>query len=307
MNDDGDHVGGITGFLLSIGATIRMFKPSRVVVVFDGAGGSQRRRAMFSDYKGSRRNMTKLNRTYDFKTLEEEKEAMKWQLMLLAEILRCLPVTTMAPDLVEADDVLAYLAQTVVGRGGDAIVVSTDKDFLQLVSEHISVWNPIKKKMYTPERVVEDYGFHPNNFLMYRAVTGDKSDCIPGVDGIKEKTLLKFFPEFVTSHKLDIKFLFESAEKQAAEKKKIPVALQSLLDSRSIVERNISLMRLDDVAMSGTTRLSVLDKFEAPINEYNKMQLTKLLMNHKLMTAINNYEVWLQTTFVPLMRYKLEK
>src|SRR5665213_2739147 len=57
MNGDGEHVGGITGFLTSLGNIIRLFKPSRVVVVFDGAGGSQRRRKMFPDYKANRRNM----------------------------------------------------------------------------------------------------------------------------------------------------------------------------------------------------------------------------------------------------------
>jgi DNA polymerase-1 len=306
MNDDGAHVGGVTGFLMSIGAAIRLFTPSRVIIVFDGAGGSQRRRKLFPDYKANRRNMTKLNRTYDFTTLEEEKESQKWQLMLLVSILNCLPVTVFTVDLVEADDVIAYLAQHIESKEGKAIISSTDKDFLQLVNENITVWNPIKKKMYTPERVVEDYEFHPNNFLLYRMVTGDNSDGIPGVDGIKEKTLLKFFPELAHDDKRDLDFLFESAQRQAAEKKKPPVALQSFLASKDLLERNYQLMRLDEVQMSGNTRLEVLDKYNKPPNEYKKMELTKLLQMNKLMSAFSHYESWLQSTFVPLMRYKLK-
>lgn len=305
MDDDGEHIGGITGFLLSVGATIRMFKPSRVFIVWDGANGSQRRRAMFKDYKSNRRHMTKLNRTYDFASIEDEQKSMKWQWGLLIQILRNLPVTVIAQDNVEADDVIAYLAQIVDERDGKAIIVSTDKDFLQLVNDNIVVWNPIKKKMYNPERVVEDYGFHPNNFLLYRAVTGDNSDCIPGVKGIKEKTLLKYFPELSEETPRDIDFLFEVAENIMLEKKKPPVALKTLVESKDQLKLNYSLMRLDDVAMSGHTRGTILRYFESEPNSYNKAQLTKLLRYNKLIGALGNYETWLQTTFVPLLRYKL--
>lgn len=307
MNDDGSHVGGISGFLLSLGASIRMFKPKRVVIVFDGKGGSQRRRALFSGYKSNRRNMTKLNRTYDFKTLEEEKAAMKWQLLLLIEMLRCLPLTVMAPENVEADDAIAYIAQTVEQRGENSIIVSTDKDFLQLISDRISVWNPIKKKMYTPEKVVEDYGFHPNNFVLYRAVTGDKSDCIPGIAGIKEATLLKYFPILAEEKKINLDQLIEIANSHVNGKKKPPVALTNLLTGMDILELNLALMRLDSqMAMGTVSRLDVLEMYEQDPYEYDKLELTKLIRLNKLISAFGNYETWLQTTFVPLLRYKLK-
>jgi DNA polymerase I len=307
MNDDGEHAGGITGFLRGIAYMISVFKPSRVVVVFDGPGGSHRRRTIFPDYKGKRRTMTKLNRTYDFQTLEQEKESQKWQLMVLASLLNCLPVTVMTIDLVEADDTIAYLASLISERGNKAIILSTDKDFLQLVDENVSIWNPVKKKLYTPDSVLEDYKFHPSNFLLYRTVTGDNSDCIPGVEGIKEKTLLKFFPELATSEKQSLDLLMESATKQLADKKKAPVALQAFVNSQELLERNLRLMRLDEVAMSGTTKMEALKQFESPPNEYNKLQLTKILQSHKLMSAFPGYETWLQTSFVPLTRYKLNR
>src|SRR5512135_204014 len=103
MNDDGTHVGGISGFLKSVGAAIRTFRPSRCVLVFDGKGGSQRRRKLYPEYKDGRHSMTRLNRTYDFKDKTEEEEAMKWQLVSLAHMLRCLPVTVLSPPNVEAE------------------------------------------------------------------------------------------------------------------------------------------------------------------------------------------------------------
>ena len=66
LNDDGDHIGGVTGFLRSIAANIRLLKPTRVIICFDGKGGSQRRRKIFPDYKANRLVRTKLNRTNAF-------------------------------------------------------------------------------------------------------------------------------------------------------------------------------------------------------------------------------------------------
>jgi 5'-3' exonuclease len=80
-NEDGDHVGGITGFLFSIGKAIRDFKPSRCVIVFDGRGGSARRKKIYGDYKANRANKTRLRRHdhQNYATIEDEQEAMRYQ------------------------------------------------------------------------------------------------------------------------------------------------------------------------------------------------------------------------------------
>jgi DNA polymerase-1 len=300
MNDDGGHVGGITGFLMSIAAVIRTQRPSRVIIMFDGAGGSLRRRQIFDDYKGNRRTRVKLNRTYDFSTIDDEEDARKRQLMMLVALLRCLPITIMAPQHVEADDVIAYLAQITEERDGKAIILSTDKDFLQLVNEKITVWNPIKKKMYRPESVLEDYGIHPANFLLYRVLSGDDSDNIPGVKGVGEKTLTKHFPQITTGEKMTVNELIKAAE----EKSKVKVC-QKIAESRILIERNAKLMRLDDVAMSGTTRVSVLNQFDAPVPRLEKAEFIKLLSQNRMMNVFNNFEDWLNSSFVPLMRFNM--
>ena len=305
LGDEGNHVGGITGFMFSLAATIRMHHPSRVVVIFDGSGGSLRRRELFPDYKKDRHSTVRLNRTYEFTDTEEEKNK-GWQLQVLVGMLKCLPLLTIAPDHIEADDAIAYLAKIVEEReNGKAIILSMDKDFLQLVNENISVWSPIKKVMYRPDKVVEDYGFHPNNFLLYRAITGDKSDNIPGIDGIKEKTLIKHFPDLALSGAKDVGFIFEEAQRQAAEKKKAPVVLTTLLANREIIERNIKLMRLDEPMISGTSKMEVLKQFDMPLPKFDKMTLTKIINQHKFASAFTNWDNWLQTSFVPLNRFLL--
>jgi len=300
MNDNGDHIGGITGFLKSLGMTIRRFKPTRVVIVFDGKGGSQYRRGLFKDYKSQRKTMTKLNRTYGFDSLESEHNSQKWQLITLVEMLRCLPLTVMAPENVEADDALAYLAQEISSRGSKVILMSSDKDFLQLVNEDITVWNPVTEVMYNADRVVEKYGIHPHNFLLYRAITGDKSDNIPGIDGIKEKTLAKYFPQLRDDVPRDIDYLITEAQRMVEATKKPPVALKTLLDGKDQLELNFKLMRLDDVAMSGATRIKVLDAYDAPPTHLNKLDLIRLLTSIRAMSAFGRFDDWIASTFLQL-------
>ena len=101
MNDDGDHVGGVTGALKSIGYAIRQTQPTRVVVVFDGQGGSKRRKKIFGGYKAQRdKNKLRVNRQYaDLMNDEDERESMKRQFVWLNEMLDGLPLTTMIYDL----------------------------------------------------------------------------------------------------------------------------------------------------------------------------------------------------------------
>src|SRR6056300_615992 len=111
-NEDGDHIGGITGFLYSIGKTVRDFKPSRCVIAFDGRGGNAKRRKIYKGYKANRANKTKLRRFDHHETsIEDEQESMRKQFSRLVSYLDNLPVTFLAMDGIEADDTIAYIAQ----------------------------------------------------------------------------------------------------------------------------------------------------------------------------------------------------
>jgi len=302
MNEDGEHVGGITGFLKSVGLAVRTFKPTRCILVFDGKGGSQRRRKIYPEYKENRRHMVRLNRTYDFKDKEDEDEAMRWQLLTLAHLLTCFPVTVLAPPNVEADDVIAYLANLTAEREGKAIIMSTDKDFLQLVSDDIDIWNPIKKKVYHPEQVVEEYGIHPRNFAIFRALDGDKSDNIPGVRGIGKKSLVKKYPQLAEQDPVDIDSVLKYANSQAKGK-----LFENISQNRDIIERNYTLMRLDVVQMSGTTKLDVVGKLDKAAVELDKAGLTKQLSELNMLGSFGNYDQWLVTTWQPLTRFSLSE
>ena len=174
-NDDGIHIGGIVGFLRSLAFNINMIRPTRTIIVFDGKGGSNRRRKIFPQYKMGRKMSHRLNRTHDFLTREEEKKMMVFQLNRIVEYLECLPLTIINMDGIEADDVIGYCSKHIF-RDSKTTVMSTDKDFLQLIDNNTKVYSPTKKKMYDEERVFEEYGIYPTNFLLYRILDGDVSD-----------------------------------------------------------------------------------------------------------------------------------
>jgi DNA polymerase-1 len=299
MNDDGDHVGGVTGALKSIGYAIRQTQPTRVVVVFDGKGGSQRRKKAFGGYKAQRdKNQLRVNRQYaDLMNDEDERESMKRQFVWLNEMLHGLPLTTMIYDGVEADDVMAYITTNLLKEDEQAVIMSTDKDFLQLVNDTTIVWSPTKKKMYNKKLVKEEYGIESKNLLLYRVLDGDKSDNIPGVYGCGIKTLVKRFPEITGGAKLSVDDLFDLCETKIEETKGKIKIYKDILESKRQILLNQDLMQLDDVDISGQVKMKVLDRFNEEIQPLNKMDFMKILLKYKVIGNFGDINDWLKTTF----------
>jgi len=284
-NDDGIHVGGIVGFLRSIGYTINMFRPTRVIIVFDGKGGSTRRRKLYPEYKQNRKTKYRVNRAYDFASQEDEKQNMIMQLQRVVEYLDNLPITVMSYDNIEADDTIGYLCKQVLTES-EITVMSTDKDFLQLANSRIKVWSPTKKKMYDEKAVLEEYGITSHNLIWYRVLDGDKSDNISGVRGLGLKTIQKKLP-----------FLSENRIVEMDE------VITELPESKDVIELNYKLMQLSNVDISGSTKTKIIDKVNEPINRLVKFQFEKMFLEDKLYTALPNLNSWLLTNFNQLNRY----
>ena len=303
-NEDGDHIGGITGFLFSIGKAVRDFKPSRLVIVFDGRGGSARRRKIYGDYKGNRANKTRLRRHdhQQFATIEDEQEAMRWQFSRLVSYLDNLPVTFIAIDGIEADDTIAYIADMYQNIAKKITIVSTDRDFYQLISPTIQIWSPIKKKMYDEAALIEEFGVHPNNYVIYRTFTGDNSDNIPGVSGIGPKTIIKTLPELVNNTEFTLDDLFSKCTSMLTESK----TYSKILENRDIIDKNYRLMNiklLDIPAQSATVIRGILQQ---PIPTLNKMEFQRLFMEDKMWTTMKNLPEWLNNTWLSLNAFALQ-
>ena len=289
-NEDGVHVGGIVGFLRSLAFNINMIRPTRIIVVFDGKGGSNRRRKIFPQYKMGRKMSYRLNRANDYLTRDEEQQMMIRQLNRVVEYLECLPVSIMNMENIEADDVIGYLSKHIY-KNNKTTIVSTDKDFLQLVDKTTNVYSPTKKKMYDEDKVFEEYGIHPSNFLLFRMFDGDKSDGIPGVNGIGKKTLIKLFPFMGTEDKYTLDDIYRSAETQ-----KVPLC-EKILQSKDLLDMNKQLMDLEDGIITGHTKLKVKEIVERPIQRVIKHRFLKMFLEDKLYQALPNLNSWLATTF----------
>jgi DNA polymerase-1 len=299
MNDDGDHVGGVVGVLKSIGYAIRMTQPTRCIVVFDGKGGSQNRKKQFTGYKAQREtNKLRLNRQYaDLMNDEDEKESMKRQFVWLNEILNYLPVTTMIYDGVEADDVMAYISTQLLKENEQAVVMSTDKDFLQLVDDKTIVWSPTKKKIYNKKTIKEEFGIESKNLLLYRILDGDVSDNIPGVYGCGIKTVIKRFPEITEDEKLSVEDLFRLCEEKQVETKGKVKLYNEIIEAKEQILMNQSLMQLEDPNISGIIKMQVLERFNEEIKPLNKIDFLKILLKYKVVNNFGDINDWLKITF----------
>ena len=276
LNDDGEHCGGITGFLLSTAATIRNLNPSRVVIVFDGKGGSHRRKKVYADYKGGRTGLTRLNRLSGYEDIEDQQQSMKKQFVRLYEYLQNLPVTLLQVDYVEADDLMAWMANHYFKK--EVILLSSDKDFLQLVNERIRVYSPVKKVMYDEPIVKEEWGVIPQNLVWYRVIMGDTSDNIKGVNGIGAKTILGKM-DFLNEGELDY---------------------NGFVAGIQTIELNYDLMQLKSPDISTSITSNIRDILDNHQPKLNLLEFKKMFMYDKLYTAFANVDSWLRNSFMGL-------
>jgi DNA polymerase-1 len=300
LNDDGIHIGGIVGFLKSIGYAIHLFNPTRAIIVFDGKGGSTRRRKLFPEYKAGRKPKSRLVRSYDFVSADDERKNMMKQLQSVIEYLQLLPVTIIAMDNIEADDVIAHIAKQVFDES-DIVISSTDKDFLQLINHRIKVYSPTKKKIYDEDALFDEYGIPSKNFLLYRILEGDKSDNIPGVRGAGLTTIKKRFPA-ITDKDEDY-YTLEECIKVSTDKKDELKLYESVTICEEQLMLNRKLMQLFDVDITPSNKMKIMDLVESHITELIKFKFETKFVQDKLFTALPNLQGWLNQNFTQLNRY----
>lgn len=301
LNDDGLHTGGIAGFLKSVGYAIKLLNPTRVIVVFDGKGGSQKRRKIYPGYKNGRRTDIRLNRTYEeLSDSITESQNFKKELIRTVNYLDVLPVTVMALDQVEADDTIAYLAKQTF-KDSNVTIMSTDKDFLQLASDKINIWSPVKKKIFGCKEIVDEYGINCKNFIFYRIMEGDVSDNIPGLDGVGLKRVLQAFPFLGEEPQICLQQIYNYSENNKGKYK----IYERVLDNKLLLERNYELMQLHNTQIQSFTQLRIEEIVAKQIPKIDKMGFSKLITEDKMWNNLPNYMVWVQETFGKLNSFVL--
>jgi len=299
MNANGNHTGGIAGCLKSIGYAVKLINPTRIVIVSDGNGGSLKRRKIYPEYKSGRKSKIRLNRSYeDLSNPDTEEKNLKVQLIKTVKYLDTLPVTTMAIDHIEADDTIAYLAKQYF-KDSNVTIMSADKDFLQLASDKIKIWSPTKKKMYGCAEILTEYGISCSNFINYRVMEGDDSDNINGIQGAGLKTILKCFPIFTEEKQYSLQEIYNYSDTHKGKYK----LYNTILDNKSIMERNYGLMQLHDTQIQTFSQLRINEIMEKPLQKLDKFNFGKLLMEDGMQNNFPNSMVWIQEVFGKVNSY----
>ena len=257
-NNDGVMTNGVYGFLTMYNNAFDRYKPDYVLVAFDRASKTFRHKE-FEDYKGTRDKMP---------------SELSYQFGILKDILDSLNVKYTDLDGFEADDIVGTYAKMAQEAGYESILITGDRDYLQLVDEKIVV-NLTKKgvsetKEYTVDTIKEEFGLSPKQLIEVKGLEGDKSDNIPGVDGIGPKKAIGFIQKYGS-----IEGLYENIDEVSGKKTK-----ETLIDSEAIayMSKKIGTIVTNAPVEFDLEELKVKDPdLESLREKYSKYNFNKFL------------------------------
>ena len=287
-NDNGEHVGGVYGSLNALQSYVKRFEPSECIIAWEGSQSGERRRKKLKEYKEGRK-MVGMRRGFTTSDVDE-KEAFARQLELLKNSLDHLPMKQVAVKYLEADDAIAYMAKKVIDK--KSIIITTDRDYLQLVDENISVFRPVKTKenptgeMINLEWMHKKDNIHPYNYALLKAIVGDKSDNITGVKGIGEKTARKDIHLLWSAHEeFDIDDLFKWLLTRKEKK------YQKYLDNEDLIRLNYKIVQLLELEISLASIDSLRNSYISETPKFNSYQFRINLLSEDI--SPTNLDNWM--------------
>ncbi len=225
---DGTPTGMITGFFNMLFKVCDEFKPDYKLIAFD-AGGKNFRHEIYTEYKSTR------------KPLDDD---IKIQLPILQELLKFWGCYVLSVPNVEADDIIGSAAKIIKNSGHEVAVLSSDKDLLQILDDEIIMIRPTingisQAEIYDQKKFISEYGFKSNLMADYLALTGDKSDNIPGVKGIGEVGAKKLISEFGS-----IENIYNSLDKvqKNLRSKLEKFTLNDVLEIKKLTQLNLNVL-----------------------------------------------------------------
>ena len=183
--NDGAHVGGVFHFVNILRKFLEEHNHDKVVVFWDGDSNSSIRKSIYPQYKANRRQ--DMN--------EYKYESYLYQKSRIKQYLEEIFVRQVEMNNNEADDLIAYYCK--ISKDEKIIIFSADKDLTQLISADVTIYSPITKQYFKNGDMISlnKVDIPHYNVLLTKIFTGDKSDNIDGIQGMGEKTLVKFFPQ----------------------------------------------------------------------------------------------------------------
>lgn len=309
-NDDGKHVGGIFGCLNSFNMLVNRFHPDVICAVWEGKGSSKRRRELMEEYKAGRK-FTGFNKAVFGDDEKAESESFSMQLTRMREYIKILPFYQLSVELLEADDVIAYLCHHFFSDDEwFNIAVTTDKDYYQIVSENTNLFRPVKTKesktgvIVDEQAIMDEYGCHPHNFPILKAIAGDKSDGIDGMPRVGMATAVKDFP-FLSSLKDDgdiytIEDILTHAKTMLEADPKRNAKYSKYIEQQDLLYRNFKLMQLLRPNMSSLAQKQIHQTFTNYTPRFDSIKFRMMLMADQI--SPRNIQRWVDgfSYIVPL-------
>ena len=297
-NSEGKCYGGVVTFLRMLGDILRKKDFDHCICAWDAHGSGILRWKIYNDYKANRDKHYEMfggSTDYDkqindfvkkvisksrnekpaVKRGETDEESFNRQKMIIQQILEELCIRQYEFDDVEGDDIIAHIVKT---KSDDEkiVLVSSDKDLTQLISDTVCVWNPRKRLFITDKNSVDILGITHENIVLEKIFCGDQSDNIYGIKGMGETTFLKYFPEMKTN-KGTIEAVIERSkellDRRKEEKKKPLKTLENVINkvtdgsqgdriyeiNEAIIDLSMPLLTEDAVATLNDERYAPLD------------------------------------------------
>ena len=183
-----------------------------------------------------------------------------------------MPVIQLIAEGVEADDLIAVACQEFTRA--QKIIISSDKDFYQLLDDETILYRPIQKKFYNKRRIVEEFDIHPKNFALARAAVGDKSDNIEGVKGIGLKTISKRVPILKEDKDVTVSDLIKYCKEVDSDLS----CYTSLIEEEDKLKQNYKMMQLYSPLVSIQLRTKIKSMIENYPKQLSKTEIKKMMI-----------------------------
>lgn len=332
MNSKGEEYGAVMSFLRILGGILNKKDFNYCMVCWDGIGSGVLRWKLYEDYKANRGKNYFLHdpnmSEYDRKLLEyqskviayskakrgikedkSEEETFEREKTLIKSILEELCIRQYEYENTEGDDIIAYYTKHKK-ENEKVVVVSSDKDLTQLISDTVIIYNPRLRDFVTKDNSVEKIGITHENVVLEKILCGDASDNIKGVKGMGETTLLKLFPNLKTK-KSDLRAVIERSKellgKRREEKKKPLKSLENIINGvtdgcqgNKLYEINKAIIDLSEPLLTDEAKreldnemYGIMDTSDRDIkNVYkiiNEANLTELMNENKFSNIFSPY------------------
>jgi 5'-3' exonuclease len=265
---------------------INEYRFDKIYVFWDGTFSGRLRHEIYKDYKS--------NRDKDFYVQQPPSEPnlyiQKERVMLYCEELF---IRQFIDDVIEADDCVAYYVSQMK-EDEKVVIMSNDRDLCQLIDDKVGVYVINLKKIVTKENYNQYFKHHHTNLKLIKMISGDVSDNIKGIQGVSEKTIIKYFPE-ITEKTLTLTEIFSKIESIQKGRKNRLKTLDNILNSvtngvqkEKIYEINEKIIDLKNPLLTESSKNELDTLFEVPLDPDGRetKNVIKMMIEDGLMMAI---------------------